>query len=181
MVIAFAGRRVDAPNATDARFPGANVPAVRERIRSEFEEHGATAIVSAAACGADLVALEAAGELGMRRVIVLPWDRDRFREGSVVDRGAEWGPIYDDIVDDVEAQGDLEVLGYPADDEAAYVGTNEAILDVAQRVAKEEDEPDDPMAVVAWNGKSRGGDDITEAFMTSARRRGMEVIELPTV
>lgn len=181
MVIAFAGRRVDAPNATDVRFPAKNVPAVRKRVLHAFEDQGATAIVSAAACGADLVALEAAGELGMRRVIVLPWDRDQFREGSVVDRGAEWGEIYDDIIDAVEAQGDLEILGYTTDDDAAYAATNEAILDAAQRVAEEEDEPDEPLAVVAWDGKSRGADDITELFMTAARRRGIEVVELSTV
>jgi hypothetical protein len=117
----------------------------------------------------------------MRRVIILPWDRDRFREGSVVDRGAEWGSIFDRIVDDVEEHGDLRILGRTTDDDAAYAATNEAILDAAEEVAQESEVPEDAMAVIAWNGQSRGADDITEAFMTSARRRGLEVAELSTL
>ena len=133
MIIAFAGRRVDAPNAKDARFPSTNVPVVADRVREEFQECGATAIVSSAACGADLLALEAAGELG-----------------------TEWGSIFDRIVDDVEDNGDLRILGRTTDDDAAYAATNEAILDMAEEVAEESDVPEDAVAVIAWNGQSRG-------------------------
>ena len=180
MIVAFAGRRVDGPNAETPRFPRANVRVVRDRIRAQLEGHAAAVIVASAACGADLLALDAAGELGVRRVIVLPWDRDRFRAGSVVDRGAEWGTMFDRIVDDVANTGDLHDLGLTSNANDAYLATNEAILDSAQDLARERGDPGDVVALVAWNGQSRGPDDVTEQFLRTAQKRGLEVIEVPT-
>jgi hypothetical protein len=65
-VIALAGRRIDAPDAETPRFPLAAVPFVREQLDALFADRGATALVCSAACGADLVALDAATELGLR-------------------------------------------------------------------------------------------------------------------
>jgi hypothetical protein len=180
MVVAFAGRRVDPPNAEQPRFPAANVAAVRERIHAALAGFGADVLVSSAACGADLLALDAAGDLGIRRVIVMPWSAARFRDASVVDRGAEWGGLFDRIVGEVDSR-DRRVLGRAEDDDGAYVATNEAILDAAIDVARESAAHDDVMAIVAWNGESRGSDDITKAFMTSARGRGLQVVEIPTI
>ena len=59
--IALAGRRVDAADASEPRFPLASVPLVRDRLHAFFTERPAAALVSSAACGADLVALEVAG------------------------------------------------------------------------------------------------------------------------
>ena len=64
MILAFAGRRMDAAGAAPPRFPLTNVALVRRRIRALLEAHSATAIVSSAACGADLIALGEAGALG---------------------------------------------------------------------------------------------------------------------
>ena len=61
-VIALAGRRTDAPDAANVRFPPANVDIVKERIRRHLERLTARTLVCSAACGADLVALDAAGE-----------------------------------------------------------------------------------------------------------------------
>jgi hypothetical protein len=44
LVVALAGRRIDAPNATVSRFPGSNVPAVTQRIRNMLV--GVSAITS---------------------------------------------------------------------------------------------------------------------------------------
>jgi hypothetical protein len=179
MIVAFAGRRVDAPNADQSRFPSTNVSTVRERIRAQLAGFGGTTLVSSAACGADLLALDVAGELGMRRVIVLPWSEAQFRKRSVVDRGREWGELFDRIIGEVNAR-DLRVLRRRKDDDAAYTATNEAILDAAAAIARRSPGHDDVLAMVAWNGEPRGPDDVTKAFMMSARERGMQVIEVPT-
>lgn len=180
MVIAFAGRRVDAPNATPARFPPANVSAVRDRIRALLAELVATALVASAACGADLLALDVARELGLRCAIVLPWEPATFREASVVDRGAEWGAVFDRAVESASDAGDLYTLARAIDDNRALVATNDMILDTAQAVARERDPRDDVVAVVAWDGASRGADDMTDQFLTSARSRGLRVVEVMT-
>jgi len=180
MIVAFAGRRVDAPNADRPRFPSTNIPKVRERIRAELAGFGGTTLVSSAACGADLIALDAAGELGMRRVIVLPWSEAQFRKASVVDRGAEWGELFDRIVGEVEAR-DLRVLEQSEDEDTAYVATNEAILDAAAAIARRSSGHDDVLAIVAWNGEPRGPHDVTKAFIKAARDRGIQVIQISTI
>ena len=180
MIVAFAGRRVDPPNADVPRFPVANVAMVRERIHAELATRDASVLVSSAACGSDLLALDAAGELGIRRIVVLPFREDQFRTTSVVDRGAEWGVIFDRIMRELSA-GDLRLLNRADEGDAAYVATNEAILETASEVARESDVTDTPVAVIAWNGKSRGPRDLTEAFMTAAERRGMKVTQIFTI
>ena len=178
MIIALAGRRVDAPDAKTARFPPDNVPAVGARLRNLFEREGATALVCAAACGADLVALSEAGALGMKRRIILPFERQRFREASVVDRPGDWGALFDRILDEVEAAGQLVVLHLSSDDEEAYDIASRAILDEAMSVARQASEKAE--AVVVWEGASRGEHDHSALFVQEARDRGLSVLEVIT-
>ena len=110
MIIALAGRRVDALDASQPRFPLQNVAKVGIAVRALLQQHNATAVVCSAACGADLIGLAEAGKLGLRRRIVLPFGREKFRETSVVDRPGEWGKLYDTVLDEVEAKGDLIVI-----------------------------------------------------------------------
>jgi hypothetical protein len=179
MIIALAGRRIDAPGADTSRFPLANVATVRARIRSLLVECQAHAVVCSAACGADLLALEAAGELGLRWRVVLPFARDSFRETSVVDRPGDWGALFDQILDAVELGGDLVVLGYTEGDEAAYPATNRVILEQAGALAEPLRQPIG--AVVVWDGAARGADDVTAAFLQEAQHRGLPVWQIPTL
>jgi hypothetical protein len=173
MIMALAGRRVDAPGAETPRFPPANVTAVQERLRRLLVEQKAQAVVCSAACGADLLALETAGALRIRRRIVLPYARDRFRTTSVVDRPGDWGEKFDRILDTVEAMGDLVVLGYAEGEEAAYLATNRTILEQAAILAEQAQQA--VGAVVVWDGAGRGADDVTAAFLQEARQRGLTV------
>ena len=179
MVMALAGRRVDAPGAHPPRFPAAHVAAVQDRIRALLIERQTPAIVCSAACGVDLLALEAAGELGLRRRIVLPYMRARFRDTSVVDRPGNWGERFDAILDAVAASGDLVVLEYAEGDEAAYVATNEAILDQAAGLAEQLRHTVE--AAVVWDGAARGDDDVTAAFLRAAQHRGFPVWQVATL
>jgi hypothetical protein len=176
-VIALAGRRTDAPDAANVRFPPANVDIVKERIRRHLERLTARTLVCSAACGADLVALDAAGELGLRRRVVLPFAEGRFRETSVIDRGAEWGALFDRVLAELLAKNDVVTLESVADDAAAYVAANTRILDEAQSAAAT---AEDVVAVLVWEGESRGEDDLTEAFGREARLRGLPVVHVLT-
>jgi len=177
MIIALAGRRVDAPDAKDARFPLQNVAQVRERV-SKLLKTDVAAVVSSAACGADLIAQSEAGTLGLRRRVVLPFARQRFRETSVVDRPGDWGPVYDRVIDEVAAAGDLVVLP-PGPDDQAYAAANHAILEEALALARTLHQP--VKAILVWDGASRGDNDLTEAFGTEARKRGLAVTDVPTL
>ena len=178
MIIALAGRRVDAADAKEQRFPLQNVGVVKERVRAMLTGRGATALVSAAACGADLIALSEAGSLGIRRRVVLPFDRDRFKTTSVTDRPGDWGPLYDQVLNEVEAAGDL-VVGEQTSGDEDYAAANLAILDEAIRLGAELNEA--VGAALVWDGTSRGEDDITEKFGVEARKRELRVTEVKTV
>jgi hypothetical protein len=179
MIVALVGRRIDAPNAAAPIFPLAAVPLVRERIGDLFRHQEATALVCSAACGADLLALEAARTLGIRRRIVLPFAALRFRESSVVDRPGNWGPLYDELINEASAQGDLVDLGFDATNDACYVAANQAIIDEAYSLANAA--RDAIIAVLVWNGVSRGESDITSGFGEAARARDWAVLEISTL
>jgi hypothetical protein len=153
--------------------------AVQERISCLLVEQQAQAVVCSAACGADLLALEAAGALGIRRRIVLPYARERFRATSVVDRPGNWGERFDQILDCVEAMEDLVVLGYAEGEEMVYLATNHAILEQAASLAELAQQAIG--ATVVWDGASRGEDDVTAAFVQEARQRGLTVWPVSTL
>lgn len=178
-IVALAGRRIDAPGAAQLRFPVANTQQVLDRIREALSTQEVSVLVSSAACGADLLGLEAATQLGMRRRIVLPFPREIFRSTSVIDRPSDWGIPYDRILDDVERAGDLVVLGHRYDDANAYTATNEAILNEAVSLGKLLERP--VIALVVWDGQSRGPDDITENFLNEAARRGIQAYHVSTL
>lgn len=178
MIVALAGRRIDAADTEAPRFPLENVAAVRQRVREMLAAYRATAIVSGAACGADLIALSEAGALGLRRRVVLPFDRARFRESSVIDRPGDWGPLYDELLDELETSGDIVIIPL-VNGSDPYLAGNRAILDEAFTLSTRID--DTVCAALVWDGKSRGDEDVTGEFAAEARRRGLPVIEVPTL
>ena len=182
MVLVYAGRRVDAaakPGGppVDERFPPARVAGVARAVVRVLRELKPSTVVGSAACGSDLLVLEAAAELGLRRRVILPFDRATFRESSVTDRPGDWGARYDAVIADVSAKGNLVELAFDAHDDMTYARTNFAIFRDADAVAHSTGE--DCRALMVWNGVGRGAGDVTEAFLEEADRRGWapEVID----
>lgn len=178
MIVALAGRRVDGEHTANTSFPASNVDRVRQELHELFARLKPLAIVSSAACGADLLALEVAGNLGMRRRIVLPFPIEQFRESSVIDRPGEWGPIYDRVISEASAASDLLVVNQNAQGDAAYSIVNSVILDQAWDLAKFFDLP--VAAVLVWDGQGRGLGDLTESFRADAEKRHFDIVEIRT-
>jgi hypothetical protein len=178
MIVALAGRRIDEDGSRQPRFPLNNVGRVSKDLCRLLVEHGATSIVSSAACGADLIGLTEARKLGLRRRVILPFGRTKFRKTSVIDRPGGWGSLYDEVLDEVEAAGDLVTVDASGAHEA-YTRTSKTILDEAVRLGKDRDEP--VAAVVIWDGEVRDKPDYTSEFRTDAHRRGLVVFEIRTV
>ena len=168
-IVALAGRRIDAPNAEELRFPLENVNTVRRRVAETLGDLQAVGLVCSAACGADLVALEAAEQLGVRRRIVLPFAPHRFREISVVDRPGDWGVVFDHQIATTNANGDLVVLDLERDDDRAYAATNEVIIREAQKLVET---PVRLVAILVWEGSKRHGSDATAGFGDLAGKAG---------
>lgn len=177
-VTALAGRRIDAEGVGDRRFPAENEAAVARRIHDMLVGTASTGIVSSAACGADILALECAGTLGLRRRVVLPFPRQRFRSTSVVDRGEAWGARFDAILSKL-AKNDIVELNWEGNEDEAYAAANVRILDDASRIAEAESQR--VLAAVVWNGVARGRADLTEAFRQLAADRAMEVVSVGTL
>jgi hypothetical protein len=175
LVIALAGRRIDEPGCEDPAFPAASAALVRDRLRSVLLKHEASALICSAACGADLIALEVAGELGIRRCVVLPFPRAHFRTVSV---GADWAERFDRVLDEVEAAGDVMVTGSAQPHAAAFREVNITILNEAAALAR--NLRDGMAAIVVWEGKSRRADDMSLHFLQEAKQRGIPVHEVLT-
>ena len=176
-VVALAGRRIDAAETSPARFPLAHVPAVRAALRQLLVERGVVALVASAACGADLIALEVAGQLGLRRRVILPFAPERFRATSVVDRPGDWAGLYERVLADAEARGDVEVLVPAASDEAAYAAVTLRLVEEAARLATEAAAT--PLVVAVWEGRARPqGTDETQALVEAAAARGIAAVTI---
>jgi hypothetical protein len=176
IVVALAGRRIDADGAP-VRFSLEQAPSVKGRLTRLLRALQPDALVCSAACGADLVALEAAMALKIPVTIVLPFAPEQFRETSVVDRPGNWGWRYDAVMQRAthSATTDrIHVIELPAGgDDDAYQEATDAILEDAQKLAGEAaGEENELVAVVVWEGASRGEGDLTEYFRQGALKRG---------
>lgn len=169
MVAALAGRRIDAVDAQTARFPLAHSAAVQNKLRRLLTVERVGLLICSAACGSDLLALDAALGLGVRCRIVLPFDQGEFRRVSVTDRPGDWGPLFDRVVANAARSNDLVVLSCSPSDERAFSQANEKIVNSAAAEAK----PASALAILVWEGQSRGGDDATAEFQRLARWAGM--------
>lgn len=177
-VIVLAGKRIDAADSETPRFPLEHVDAVKAEIRELFRRVKPQALVCSAANGADLLGLDVARELRIPAYVVLPFDREQFREISVVDRRGEWGPLFDELVDKAEREGRLTVMDSTGDNHDAYLDAVITMLEMAAELSvraadgQPATSPGTVTAVVVWNGESRGSRDVTLYFMSEAQKRG---------
>jgi hypothetical protein len=182
-VVAVAGRRVDVADAPTVRFPYGNSETVRSALLRTLESAVPLLVVASAACGSDLLALDAASAMGIRTRIVLPFAPDVFRETSVIDRPNPdyWASLYRRLIAEAHERGDLILLDRDRNDQNAYVAANQEIIAEALRAANKRAPPAHLVAVIAWEGKPRGEDDATDDFRRAALQRGFAVKEISTL
>ena len=168
-IAALAGRRIDSQDTDISRFPLTEAEHVFHKLIRRFRLEHVEHLICSAACGADILALEAAKKLAIPATIVLPFVPDIFRNISVTDRPGNWGERYDLLVKVAHDRDALIELGFDADDENAFSKTNSRIIHLAinSRFRRK-------LAFVVWEGKSRGGDDSTADFLNNALSQGFE-------
>jgi hypothetical protein len=181
VILALAGRRVDPTDPSPSRFPSHNIARVKEELHQLLRRLHPKAIVCSAAAGADLLALEVAGDLNIRRLIVLPFAAERFRRTSVTDRPGPWGPLFDKILSTVADRGDLLVLSGTNDDDESYAVATDRLLEEAEQLSGQAGNRMTCAAAVVWDGAPRPGHDLTAQFDRSARARGWPVYEVKTL
>ncbi len=98
-VVVFAGHLIDRPGRPRVRFPPDLEAPVREALRSWLARTRPGFGYAAAACGADILFLEALLDAGVDAHVVLPYDREQFRRDSVdVVPGAAWSARFDRVL-----------------------------------------------------------------------------------
>lgn len=173
-VLIAAGRRVDAADATVPRFPASEVAEVRRKIQELFSQEKPLAVVCSAACGADLIVLDVADSVGVERYVLLPSPPAEFRKTSVIDRPGDWGDVYDRVL----KTSRVKILKVP-EGQQGYLETNLRLLDQGQGLARKHSVSAE--ALVVWNKKTRGPDDVTGHFLAQAKLRRIPVIEIATL
>lgn len=175
-VVALAGRLPDAPDADARRFPAANVSRVRTRLKTILDPAKTVRLVCSAAAGADLLALDVATETDLRRHVILGTEPAAFEARSVAERAGPWIDLFDRLVVTPSKSMTLEILSsvQPEDDRAV----NQAILTRARESALAVGAR--PVAVLVWEGRSRGADDVTADFRDRAIALGFDTLETPT-
>lgn len=180
MVTVLAGRRVDAADASTARFPLENVDVVKEKLHRFFTDNKIDYLVCSGACGADLIALDVAGQLNIPRKMVLPFDAETFRSSSVTDRPGNWGELFDAVNNELRKKSNVVSLNYTEDDENVYEKTNFDILNTADIVFENLNETSDgkKVAIIIWEGAPKDSGDTTDHFRKEAINRGYMIEEI---
>jgi class 3 adenylate cyclase len=81
---------LDHPSRPSPRFPPQLEATIAEQIRERVRKLGAGFGYASAACGSDILFLEAVLDAGGEICIVLPYDKEQFLEDSVKFAGGDW-------------------------------------------------------------------------------------------
>ena len=97
-VMVLTGNMIDLPGREVPRFPPELEPVVARLLRERFAALKPLAVYSSAACGADILGLEIAHDLGAEIHVVLPFPPAEFREASVEIVPGDWGERFDRLL-----------------------------------------------------------------------------------
>lgn len=167
MIYAYTGRR-------SPSLPEGSRERVTERIRRLLAQSEPTAIVGSAACGADLIVLQAALALRSERghpeiAVVMPTAHEVFREDSVE---PEWRALFDEVIRRLSETDSIVRLGLePGGD--AYAAANLEILDRAEELASVAHGRFLVLAVA-----SPGEGDAVEQMLDAAELRGGRALRI---
>lgn len=99
-VAVFTGHIIDRPGRSLPRFPPEIADKVKEEIKARLKKLNIRFGYSSASCGSDILFLEALMELNGEAVIVLPYDRKRFKMDRVdIVPDMSWGDRFDRVMD----------------------------------------------------------------------------------
>jgi len=161
-VMIFAGHMVDLPGRPAPRFPDAAAEGVKTRIRAHVSRLGDIVAFASAACGSDILFLEAILENGGRAHVVLPYDQHRFVADSVdIIPGGNWKARFDAVLARASSVTTVSMQKLPLGG-VSYVHANKVLVGMALLQSDRFVTTVAPLAV--WDGK-RGDDEGGTASM----------------
>ncbi|MEY2479745.1 MAG: hypothetical protein QOI04_672 [Verrucomicrobiota bacterium] len=172
-LIVFAGHMIDQPDRAGPRFPARLEPAVAREIKTEIESIGAGLGYASAACGSDILFLEAMLERGDEIVVVLPYEREEFIRDSVdLVPNSNWGARFERVL----TQASRVVMASPQRLEIggiSYDYTNQLLLGLASIRASQLNTELVPLAV--WDRAPGDGSGGTASVVKQWRDAGLAV------
>jgi class 3 adenylate cyclase/tetratricopeptide (TPR) repeat protein len=174
-VIVFSGHMIDAADRNPPRFPASQEPAVAAALRAELAAVDGGIGFSSAACGADILFLEAMLERGGTIHVVLPWSGEQFVKTSVEFAGGNWRERFDKVL---ECAASVRVLGelYMPGSALGFEYCNLTMNGLARIYARSLDLELMPMAV--WDGM-RGSPGGAGSFVRYWRTQGISTRVVP--
>ncbi len=170
-VLVYAGHLVSAEGRGNGVFPPQLEAAVRHEIRARLERLRPVAAYGSAACGADILCLEAMRELGGEIHVTLPFAPAEFRRQSV-DIAPGWGERFDRVIaaaDSVVVTSDHPTAGSLAGYEYANL-----VLTGAGRLRAQVLETS-LVGLAVWDGLAARGRGGTADVVALWRERAIEV------
>ena len=169
----FTGHMVDRPGRAVARFPQSWVPRLAQRIATEVAACKVSEGFASAACGGDILFLEATIAGGGRAHVTLPCKADEFRKDCVdVIPGADWAARFDRLL---EKAASVEILGnqYASDNAAASECCNRIMIGLAARAALARGEQ--ALVLALWDGRPGDAMGGTESAVQFSLQQGFPV------
>jgi class 3 adenylate cyclase len=173
-VAAFSGHTVDHAKRVAPRFPSADEGRVAEAIAAAIRTSHIEIGISAAACGADIMFLEAMQAAGKETYIVLPHPAEIFRKISVTEiGGASWGQRFDRVL---AGATELTVLAPHPGENLAYQFHGAVMAGSA--ILRAEAVGGHALGLAYWDGEL-GGVGGTSTVIEEWAQRGLETVLLP--
>lgn len=180
-VVVFSGHMIDHPGRERPRFPARLEGAVQAAIRTHLKELGAGVGYASAACGSDLLFLEAMLDLGGEAHVVLPYRKEQFVEDSVdVLPDTDWVARFERVLErasEVIVASEQRFSGGGT----TYEYANLLLHGLATKRAEQLDAQLVPLAV--WDGKAGDGGGGTASAVRFWQEQGLDVrvVDLATL
>ena len=180
-VVVFSGHMIDRVDRTDPRFPKECEEAVAKEIRSRLDKIKPGFGFSSAACGSDILFLEAMLEIGAEISVLLPYDKEEFIRDSVdFIPGSKWRARFENVLAQAArvltaSTQRLEIGG------VSYDFCNQLLLGLAAIRSGQLDTELIPLAV--WNGQPGDGPGGVSSVVENWRTHGHqpEIIDLAKI
>ncbi len=172
-IVVFSGHMIDSASRAEARFPQHTAAAIGQRIAAEVDALGVGEAYGCAACGGDILFLEAVLARGGRVHIVLPCAVEEFRQVSVdFLAGSDWGQRFEAVMAKASS---IEILAdqYAEDNGMAHECCNRVMVGLAAMKAAEQG--GQPTLLALWNGKPGDGLGGTYSMVQFCRARGFRI------
>lgn len=174
-VFLFSGHMIDKADRAEARFPAAMEPLAQQAIAAKLAELGAGAddlAITSAACGGDLLFVEACQARGVRIEVYLPYEAPVFLQHSVTFAGEDWQKRFNAMKDvtSIQVFEMPERLGAGPEGVSAYMRNNRWMLYSALAHG-----PSKVRFVSLWDGQKGDGPGGTEDMVATVRKYSGEV------